>query len=347
MYMTQEFSREVEHIAQPDLGITNSELIDLVVESTDAGALYNAMPPRWPFLYKEDATPLELFKHKSDFQIHPNIFLYPKTIRDLRESPVSDADPVGHLKLLNHLTSEWRIHRAMSQNADEINPKEAQDTFRVLGLVNSFHDFHECETGDKQRKIAQDKLDELLAIYQVTLESISDAAYQVAIGSNLTNDQMGAVMINLDEDLRDAFRVFLAEPKLYNKYGLTQEGISEYFHRKGVDVDEDILASGDPFYKVLAKEYEDIHSVSFLAAGLSIPDETAMQKALKYDIVQNTLIKILREPKDPAKSYRHAFVQQNRTQLDYMATLGYLPEVATILNVDGFGYTHPDQLFRK
>jgi hypothetical protein len=240
-----------------------SELLKKIKDFTIVGKMLQAQPPRW-------STGQELpdDEHIKLYTIDPNLIPdeYGGFKQDLIERPISDADSFGHLELTQKIGQQILADK----NRNGFNFMDGDIYFQHLNLANLLHDLQEAWVGDALIKDLEFKLEE----------------HRLFDGELREELRFCLPLIDFDKKYTETFRILFAEHKL-DKLGVTEEDLIGLFSQ------EDIKARQEPFYKYLYELYEMVHNVTFTMAVLSNKDTSDSSLGLKYDVMQNTLKKLI------------------------------------------------------
>lgn len=244
--------------------ILYTEILDSVKE-TKIGQLLAQQPPRW-------STGQELSDeaHKAKYYIDPAIIPnnYGGLAQDLIETPLSDADSFDHMQLCLKIGQIL-----LNENQQRNITKPDRDYLIGLNLANVLHDIQEAYVGDRIDKDLKFKLEE---------HRLFDGEVREELRPILQ-------IKDYDRVFTEAFRTLFAEKKLDTKYGVTKADLEPFFNYT------DIVSRHDPKYRNMNELYESAHNVTFFLAVLSNKGLSLADLGLKYDVMQNTLPRLIND----------------------------------------------------
>ena len=336
----------------PEVKKTFNEFLDEIIINNDTGQNLIYASPRWVMAQHEDEDDASF---KDRCIINPSFFQTPGIVRDQEEALYSDADPIGHLKLVGMLAKDFvnanNLNNTGLLRAYSVVDKE--DLPKLLTLASLFHDYHEgdAEVGDKIKKDKEFKLKELITTYRTTLYDIKKEYEKLALANGDDNKVLKDIE-NKNKLFDRVFLVLLSDPKLEEKYGISLEDVVSYFKDNGEgDISNLIkpLKKEKNTYKETAEILERLHQLSFLMAALSMKERELEDKSIDYDTRAlkfeacarslSALYKILGEQRD---NYCPIFLLNNTSNISDVLRTGRDIKVQLSLAKNGRDIINPD-----
>jgi len=338
----------------PEIKATNQDFLSDVLLNTETGYNLFVGEPRWDMAYDREVETKEDFKER--VAIRPSLFQTPGIVRDQEENMYSDADPVGHLRLVSMIANDYsNVCRFNDLNMIKVlNAVEMQSMPKILSLAGLFHDYHEGnpEIGDRVQKDKSFKLQELLSMYTSTLEEIkNEYRHSLDETESPLREKREAGMNRIFDEV---FIVLASDPKLEEKYNISLQDKIEYFENSGLSqqkTEEAIkLLSESQKYKYIemAKMLENLHQVSFLMAALSMEEISPQDyktKALKLEATAKTLVALLKSLEENDDIYVARFITKNMEEINNNLSLSEDPKVQLELLKAGRNIINPKGLF--